>query len=494
MNESMERENTKCTEKIQIGWVKHIDFIILDLLCVQLAFYISYVLRQGDWNPYVNPLYRNMAVFVELADLLIIFIFEFYKNVLKRGYYKEFVESIKQALMLLLVSSLYLVEVQDGNDYSRVALFRMVGIYAATTYIVRLLWKQILKHRMKNGEEVSLVIVTSQKIARDVVRNIKEKNYNMYKITGVIVLDRDMYGTIIGGVPVVANADNAAEYLLQNWVDEVFFNVDRSVAYPKELIDRCSEMGLTIHMNLAQISDSTLGKESIGKVGGYTVLTSSINVMTMRQAFMKRTIDIMAGIVGCIATVIIFIFIAPIIYIKSPGPIFFAQERIGQNGKPLDIISSVVCIWMQKSEKRELMKENKMSSNLMFKMDFDPRIIGNKILPDGTKKTGIGQFIRSTSLDEFPQFWNVLKGDLSVVGFRPCLQSEFSEYSFHHRSRISMKPGITGMWQVSGRSDITDFEEVVRLDTEYIRNWSMGLDLRILFKTVSTVLHRDGSV
>lgn len=476
------------------GWVKHIDFIILDLLCVQLAFYISYVLRQGDWNPYVNPLYRNMAVFVELADLLIIFIFEFYKNVLKRGYYKEFVESIKQALMLLLVSSLYLVAVQDGNDYSRVALFRMVGIYAATTYIVRLLWKQILKHRMKNGEEVSLVIVTSQKIARDVVRNIKEKNYNMYKITGVIVLDRDMYGTIIGGVPVVANADNAAEYLLQNWVDEVFFNVDRSVAYPKELIDRCSEMGLTIHMNLAQISDSTLGKESIGKVGGYTVLTSSINVMTMRQAFMKRTIDIMAGIVGCIATVIIFIFIAPIIYIKSPGPIFFAQERIGQNGKPFKMYKFRSMYLDAEERKAELMKENKMSNNLMFKMDFDPRIIGNKILPDGTKKTGIGQFIRSTSLDEFPQFWNVLKGDLSVVGFRPCLQSEFSEYSFHHRSRISMKPGITGMWQVSGRSDITDFEEVVRLDTEYIRNWSMGLDLRILFKTVSTVLHRDGSV
>ena len=144
--------------------------------------------------------------------------------------------------------------------------------------------------------------------------------------------------------------------------------------------------------------------------------------------------------------------------------------------------------------KAELMKENKMSSNLMFKMDFDPRIIGNKILPDGTKKTGIGQFIRSTSIDEFPQFWNVLKGELSLIGFRPCLKSEFSEYLFHHRSRIAMKPGITGMWQVSGRSDITDFEEVVKLDTEYIRNWSMGLDFRILFKTVKTVLQRDGSV
>lgn len=476
------------------GWFKHIDFIILDLLCIQLAFYMSYVLRQSDWDPYVVPLYRNMAIFIELADLLIIFIFEFYKNVIRRGHYKEFAESSKQAIMLLLVSSLYLVAVQDGSDYSRIALFTMVGIYAVLTYIVRLLWKRFLQQCMKNGEEASLVIVTSQKIARDVVRNVKEKNYNMYKITGVIVLDRDMYGMIIGGVPVVANADNAAEYLLQNWVDEVFFNVDRNVAYPKELIERCSEMGLTVHMNLTQISDSTLGKESIGKVGDYTVITSSMNVMTMRQAFMKRTIDILAGIVGCIATAIIFIFIAPMIYIQSPGPIFFAQKRIGQNGKPFKMYKFRSMYLDAEERKAELMKENKMSNNLMFKMDFDPRIIGNKILPDGTKKTGIGQFIRSTSLDEFPQFWNVIKGDLSVVGFRPCLESEFSEYSFHHRSRISMKPGITGMWQVSGRSDITDFEEVVRLDTEYIKNWSMGLDFRILLKTVKTVLHRDGSM
>lgn len=130
----------------------------------------------------------------------------------------------------------------------------------------------------------------------------------------------------------------------------------------------------------------------------------------------------------------------------------------------------------------------------MFKMDFDPRIIGNKILPDGTKKTGIGQFIRSTSLDEFPQFFNVLMGSMSCVGYRPILKSEFSEYSPHHRSRIAMKPGITGMWQVSGRSDITDFEEVVKLDTEYIRNWSMGLDFRILLKTVAVVLKKDGSM
>ncbi|HFU5456517.1 TPA: sugar transferase [Enterococcus faecium] len=476
------------------GWSKHIDFILLDLFCVQLAFYISYVMRQGDWNPYVIPIYRHMAIFIELENLTIIFLFEAYKNVLKRGYYKEAVASIKQSFMLLLVCSLYLITMQDGNDYSRVSLFIMGVVYGLLTYIIRILWKGLLHHRMKNGEDVSLVIVTSQKIAKNVVRNLKEKNYGMYKLSGVIVVDRDMYGTTIGGVPVVANADNAAEYLLQNWVDEVFINVDESVPYPKELIARCSEMGLAVHMNLTKVSDSTRGKQFIGRVGDYTVITSSINVMTMRQAFIKRTIDILAGIIGCIATGVIFIFVAPVIYIKSPGPIFFAQERIGQNGKTFKMYKFRSMYMDAEERKAELMKENKMSNNLMFKMDFDPRIIGNKILPDGTKKTGIGQFIRSTSLDEFLQFYNVLMGKMSLVGFRPCLKSEYEKYDFHHRARIAMKPGITGMWQVSGRSDITDFEEVVKLDAEYIRNWSMGLDFRILFRTVKTVLHRNGSM
>ncbi|HAY1132601.1 TPA: sugar transferase, partial [Enterococcus faecium] len=429
-----------------------------------------------------------------LENLTIIFLFEAYKNVLKRGYYKEAVASIKQSFMLLLVCSLYLITMQDGNDYSRVSLFIMGVVYGLLTYIIRILWKGLLHHRMKNGEDVSLVIVTSQKIAKNVVRNLKEKNYGMYKLSGVIVVDRDMYGTTIGGVPVVANADNAAEYLLQNWVDEVFINVDESVPYPKELIARCSEMGLAVHMNLTKVSDSTRGKQFIGRVGDYTVITSSINVMTMRQAFIKRTIDILAGIIGCIATGVIFIFVAPVIYIKSPGPIFFAQERIGQNGKTFKMYKFRSMYMDAEERKAELMKENKMSNNLMFKMDFDPRIIGNKILPDGTKKTGIGQFIRSTSLDEFPQFYNVLMGKMSLVGFRPCLKSEYEKYDFHHRARIAMKPGITGMWQVSGRSDITDFEEVVKLDAEYIRNWSMGLDFRILFRTVKTVLHRNGSM
>ena len=403
-------------KKNSSGWFKHFDFIILDLLCVQLAFYISYVLRQGDWNPYVVPLYRNMAIFIELADIIVMFVFEAYKNVLKRGYYKELASSIKQAVMLVLLSSLYLITIQEGNDYSRIALFMMATIYGGLTYVVRLLWKRYLKHRMKTGGDSSLIIVTTSGIAEEVVKNVKEHNYEMWQINGVIITDKDMTGESIEGVPVVANVENAAGFLLQEWVDEVFINLEESAPYPKELVERCSEMGLTVHLNLAKITDSAMGKQTVGRVGEYTVLTTSINVMTMKQAFMKRAIDILAGLVGCVATGIIFIFVAPAIYISSPGPIFFSQERVGKNGKTFKMYKFRSMYMDAEERKAELMKENKMSSNLMFKMDFDPRIIGNKILPDGTKKTGVGQFIRTTSIDEFPQFFNVLVGQMSLIG------------------------------------------------------------------------------
>ena len=146
------------------------------------------------------------------------------------------------------------------------------------------------------------------------------------------------------------------------------------------------------------------------------------------------------------------------------------------------------------ARKEELRDRNRVTDGHMFKLDFDPRIIGNRILPDGSRKTGIGEFIRRRSLDEFPQFFNVLKGDMSLVGTRPPTPDEWEHYELHHRARLSIRPGITGMWQVSGRSEITDFEEVVRLDTQYINNWSLGLDFRILLKTARVVLHGKGAL
>ena len=164
------------------------------------------------------------------------------------------------------------------------------------------------------------------------------------------------------------------------------------------------------------------------------------------------------------------------------------------NGKKFQIMKIRSMYMDADKRKQELMEQNRVKDGMMFKLDWDPRIIGNEILPDGTRKTGIGEFIRKTSLDEFPQFFNVLKGEMSLVGTRPPTLDEWAKYSPHHRARMAVKPGITGMWQVSGRSKITDFEQVVALDQKYIDNWSVWLDFKILAKTVQVVAQHDGAV
>ena len=180
----------------------------------------------------------------------------------------------------------------------------------------------------------------------------------------------------------------------------------------------------------------------------------------------------------------------PAIYIKSPGPIFFSQYRVGKNGRKFKIYKFRSMYMDAEERKKELMKQNRVSDGLMFKMENDPRVIGSEKGPG----KGIGNFIRKTSLDEFPQFFNVLKGDMSLVGTRPPTVDEWEKYELHHRARLAIKPGLTGMWQVSGRSEITDFEEVVKLDTKYISEWSFMLDIKILFKTVLIVLGQKGSM
>lgn len=247
-------------------------------------------------------------------------------------------------------------------------------------------------------------------------------------------------------------------------------------------------MGVTLHYRLEELEDWS-GSQYINRMGGYVVLTSSLRLTDTPQVFLKRGLDILGGLIGVFLTGIITLFLAPAIYIASPGPIFFSQVRIGKNGKRFKIYKFRSMYTDAEKRKKELLEKNEMQG-LMFKIEADPRIIGSG--PDG-RKHGVGWFIRKTSLDEFPQFWNVLKGDMSLVGTRPPTEDEWKQYKYYHRARLATKPGLTGMWQVSGRNEITDFEEVVRLDMEYIKQWNIGMDIRILLKTVLVVLTGNGS-
>ena len=476
------------------GWLKHVDFIVLDMICLQLAFILAYAFRGYGFNVYGDILYRNMAIFLGFADLVVIFTSGTMKSVLTRGHYKEFVTTLKNAVAVGALAIAYLFIIQEGQSFSRMILITTIVIYLILTYAIREIWKNSLHKKMENGGDKKLLIITSKAVAENVVHSMQENNYARYSLAGVVVIDEECTGEKICGVPVVAGESDVPMYVCQEWIDEVLIVISEDLPYPDGLVDKLTETGVTVHLNLAKITNQTGKRQFVEKVGSYTVLTTSLNYASFGQLFLKRLMDICGGLVGCIFTGIITIFVGPAIYLASPGPIFFSQERVGKNGKKFKMYKFRSMYIDAEARKAELMKENKLGDGKMFKMDFDPRVIGNKVLPDGSHKTGVGDFIRRTSLDEFPQFFNVLKGDMSIVGTRPPLISETNLYEPRHKARLAIKPGITGMWQVSGRSDITDFEEVVRLDKEYIENWDIGLDIKILLKTVMVVAKKDGSM
>ncbi len=475
------------------GWLKHWDFILLDIISLQLAFIIAYFIYIDVGNPYRDFLYRSEVFVFILCQIAVFFFGQSYQGILRRGLYAEFSKTVKHVCTVMLLSIFYLFITQQSSLYSRMTFFITAVLYLILDYTGRVVRKwYVLKKNITSGKR-SMVLVASSSEVQEVLRRLMDSPVQEFAVTGIALLDTDLTGDYIDGIPVVGDVSNVKEYLCHEWVDEVFIKISDSEPYPSALIDDLVVMGLTVHLSLNAMEKFSSGKKYVERMGDYTVVTSSINMTSLKQMLYKRVMDIAGGLAGCVITLFLIIIIGPMIYLKSPGPIFFSQVRIGQNGKKFRIYKFRSMYMDAEERKAELMKNNKMSG-LMFKMDYDPRIIGSEKIGKDGKPKGIGNFIRKTSLDEFPQFWNVLKGDMSLVGTRPPTVDEWEQYELHHRIRMATKPGITGMWQVSGRSDITDFEEVVRLDTEYIENWSIGLDIKILLKTVLAVLKNDGAV
>ena len=476
------------------GWLKHADFLILDIIVLQLSFYIAYCIRHGIGNMYADQLYAGMAIVLLLIDIVIGIIFENLHNVMKRGFWIEAIQTSKQVLEVFALFAIYLVTVQSAEQFSRTVLYLTMVFYWILSYVGRILWKTYLKHHNRYAPKRSLIIVTKADRLPILTEQLQGETYASYEILGITVVDADMMGQQIGKYTVIANADNVIEYTRTGWVDEIYIDLEPGDTSAEPLIRQFLEMGTVTHMRFSDALTESGRKIIMEKLGDMPVITATMNYASPRQLFMKRCLDVTGGLIGCILTGILCIFLAPAIYFQSPGPIFFSQIRVGKNGKQFRLYKFRSMYMDAEERKKELMAQNKVGDGMMFKMDFDPRIIGNKVLPNGKKKTGIGQFIRKTSLDEFPQFFNILVGDMSLVGTRPPTLDEWEKYEPHHRARMSFRPGLTGLWQVSGRSNITDFEEVVKLDTQYIGEWSVRNDIRIIFKTAIGVLKNDGAV
>lgn len=463
------------------SWLKHFDFILWDLISVTLSFWLAFEIRNNmNYGLVWESSYRGFYLTCVAFYMIIAFFLRSYSNIVRRGYMSEVLVIIKQNIVFLGCVLAYLVFTKQSSIFSRLFLGYFIVLNFVFMSVFRLAWKSVIRKKLQESDKfVHLLVVTSNQLIDNCVRKLEMLEYQSFQLSGIVLLDGKKERDSIDGVPIVADEQNMMEYIRLNVVDQVLFHVESFSEDMNELLRQLIDMGVVVHINLEQFE--TLPHKTINQMGSLSVITASFQTASMFELFVKRMMDIIGAVVGLLITAIAFVFVAPIIYIKSPGPIFFSQERIGKNGRKFKIYKFRSMYLDAEKRKKELMEQNKMQG-LMFKMDNDPRII-----------KGIGHFIRNTSIDELPQFWNILKGDMSLVGTRPPTVDEFEQYNYHHKIRLSFRPGLTGMWQVSGRSDITDFEEVVRLDEKYIANWSIWLDIRILFKTVQVVLQRKGS-
>ena len=275
------------------------------------------------------------------------------------------------------------------------------------------------------------------------------------------------------------------ESILRNKeIDQVFFILhnDDSVDKIQKYIDLCLEMGVTVRvvMDVSYTRRMHRSDSFVSSVGTFPVITYHTIALNSFERVIKRTMDLVIAILATIILSPIMLITAVAIRIDSPGPAIFKQKRVGQNGRIFDIYKFRSMCVDAEAKKETLMEQNEMDG-FMFKIKDDPRV------------TRVGKFIRKTSIDELPQLFNVIRGEMSLVGTRPPTIEEVSRYKRGQWRRISIKPGITGMWQISGRNDITNFDEVVELDLKYIDNWTIWLDIKILFKTVGVLVTKKGA-
>lgn len=459
---------------------------VIDAIIVLFSLTIAGILRYKNWNTlaYKENL-QGMYCIVLVLHVAAFYFLKVYDGFFKRDRYKELLLAIKYNLIVVAGALLLGFGLKNVVFTSRLVM----GYFWVLNTIM--IW--ILHLSIRNREKVlrwshrrvtNLLIVTTQDRINEILKQFQKSKETIWNIAGIVLLDEKNIPEKVDGIPIISSTEEAyLEYATQHVVDEVFIQVDyiqKRERFLKSMILEFEKMGIVVNLNLDLFNLGLAGEKRIYMLEQYHVVAFSSRLFDYRIVMIKRMIDILGALVGLIITALVGIVLAPFLLLESPGPLIFKQKRVGVNGRIFDFYKFRSMYADAEERKKELMAQNEMQG-LMFKMENDPRI------------TKVGAFIRKTSIDELPQFWNVLKGDMSLVGTRPPTIDEYQHYSYYQKRRISFRPGITGLWQISGRSDIKDFDEVVKLDLEYIDNWSLLLDFKIIFKTIWVVIRGNGA-
>lgn len=479
-----------------------------NLFSIIISFLIAYLSRFG-WDP-SDVAFRHLkdsTVFLYLLlSFLIVFTFYRYNPITaKRGILRHIKAAFLTNIFMAIIFStiVYTTHISDSIPRLFFGTFFSINfsISFSCLFLIHLIKRQYLEHHTKKT-----IIITDSSSLEKAVYDIQKLNSEECEIIGITSLsgkqadrfykvkilssnlktqpskdtDPSSKNPALESIKLKELSLSTLEYVKRHQVDLVIFSVNHLVRRKIEhLIEAFSEMGIDSLITIDSFAIETL-ETKLEDFGTTNVIRLSPRLFTDGELLLKRLMDIAGALVGCFICLIFGLIVAPLIFLEDPGPIIFKQKRVGRNGK-FFYIYKFRSMYQDAEAKLQTLKDQNEMQGFMFKMKNDPRI------------TKIGKILRKTSIDELPQFFNVLEGSMSLIGTRPPTVDEYNQYSAHHKRRISIKPGITGLWQVSGRSEITDFEEIVRLDCFYIDHWSITGDIKILLKTFAAVFTGKGS-
>ena len=460
--------------------------MIIDAIVLVLSYFLAWLIR------FVGPMaatavrtrsfqqYMLMLVFIVPVYLLLYQAFTLYTPMRMQGRRLVLANIVKANSLglLILMFTFYMI---DESDFSRSTYIMFYVINIVLQWCARMLIFALLRDMREKGlNQKQMICVGYSRAAEEYIDRVLANPQWGYVIRGILD-DNVPAGTEYKGIKVLGRIANLNIILPENRLDEIAITLGLSEYYRlEEIVALCEKSG--VHTKFIPDYNNIIPTRPYTEdLDGLPVIhVRKIPLANSFNSFIKRVIDI----IGSLGLILLFsipmLVVAIIIKTTSKGPLIFKQERVGLHNKPFKMYKFRSMYIDAEERKKELQSRNEVKG-LMFKMENDPRI------------TRVGKFIRKTSIDELPQFYNVVKGDMSLVGTRPPTEDEFEKYNQYYRRRISMTPGLTGMWQVSGRSEIENFDDVVKYDLQYIDNWSLWLDIKILFKTIWVVFAGKGS-
>ena len=458
-------------------------YILIDIVLMSVAFFTPYVFKYNDiGNVFININLPNTTEYCFIFVLEVIFITSSFKRKHLYGTERELTipKEIERVIFCVIYTSIIVGSVVFFAHYLFFSRFVFITNFTLLVPLLggwRILKRLILRKLIREGfRSINMLIIGAGKTGELIVEEIKQRPYLGFNIVGFL---DDSHDGIIGDKPVLGKLSDFVEIAKKYFVGEVIVTMLPERKAVAELIEQMIKMRLGVKV-IPEYFEESLSLVEVSCMGVIPMFTFNTQKPHPSEAFSKKAFDFFASLGLIILFSPVLLIIALLIKLDSLGPVFFISKRVGIKGINFNFYKFRSMVRNADELKDKLLERNEAEDKIMFKIKNDPRL------------TRIGKFLRKYSLDELPQLFNVLKGNMSLVGPRPPLPEEVEKYGSNHIDRLSIKPGITGLSQIKGRSDLP-FSRWVRWDLWYINNWSLSLDMKILWWTIPAVLKGKGA-